>query len=134
MDVGNKLDLVKEPSTEVSSQPLLDMAKVGRGVAAIRSHRTPPSINSDTHGTLEHSVTSKPPSRRGSRLEGFAHRGPQIIIDPPPPEESLYPSLTTLGSLDEEEDEVSCKDCCRSGMTHVLMCPLVPRVCSGSTS
>ena len=101
-----KLDLLGKPSD--GSKPLLDMAKVSRTVPVIhRHHPNPVSINDSTEP-----VTSKPPSRRGSRI---GHRGPEIVIDPPP-EDSLYPSLTTLGSLDDSEDELSCKDCCKSGV------------------
>ena len=91
------------------------MAKVGR-VAAGHHHRHR-SINSE--GTPDNSVFTQPLSRRGSRVEGYSHRRiqPQIVVDPPPPEESLYPSLTTLGSLDDDEDEdFSCKDSCKSGL------------------
>ena len=95
----------------------LEMAKVrGRSPAAVPV-TIPPSINSDAPRELDQSVSSTGTrylSRRASRL---LNRGPQIVVDPPPPEESLYPSLTTLVSLEsEEEDDFSCKDCCRAGV------------------
>lgn len=112
-----RLDLVKKLSSEVNSEPLRDMAKVAGRTAAIHAnvhahaHRTShPSINSDRTPT-----TSRSPSRRSSRVEG-TYKSPQIVIEPPHPEESLYPSLTTLGSFDDEEEEFSCRECCKAGM------------------
>ena len=90
------------------------MAKVSRATAALQHKRTPPSINTQYERFLEQSLTTtRPLGRRASRS---SLRGPQIVVAPPQSEESLYPSLTTLASLDDEEDEFSCKDCCRSGL------------------
>lgn len=93
------------------------MAKVG-SVAVAHAHRHHPPNDNMTTSTPrgpEHSVNSKPPSRRGSRI---SNRAPQIVIEPPSREDELYPSLTTLGSFQDDEDEFSCKDCCRSACSH----------------
>lgn len=106
-----RLDLVRKSSAEVDSEPLCDMARVG-GKAAIH-------VNVHAHARKARepkSTTSRPTSRRASRVEE-AHKSPRIVIDSPPSEESIYPSLTTLGSFDDEdEDEFSCKECCKSGI------------------
>ena len=120
-----KLDLLKKPSTTLNSEALQDMAKVG-SVAVAHAHRHHPPNDNMTTSTPrgpEHSVNSKPPSRRGSRI---SNRAPQIVIEPPSREDELYPSLTTLGSFQDDEDEFSCKDCCRSGTTHVVCMFMVP--------
>ena len=106
------------------------MAKVGRATAAIHRH-TPSSSVSFKSGTrrggrgggeLEDSVISvaSPPRGHGRRASRASNRVPQIIVESGGGqhghgEESLYPSLTTLASLEDEEDEFSCKDCCKSG-------------------
>ena len=110
--LDNEEGLTGDPSPLVKS--LEDMARVGRGVAAIRHQHT--SVNVDENDPPRISSTPKSLSRRSSRLEKImgGDSRPEIVIDAPP-DESLYPSLTTLGSLsDDEEEEFSCRECCKS--------------------
>ena len=110
--LDNEEGLTGDPSPLVKS--LEDMARVGRGVAAIRHQHT--SVNVDENDPPRISSTPKSLSRRSSRLEKMmgGDSRPEIVIDAPP-DESLYPSLTTLGSLsDDEEEEFSCRECCKS--------------------
>ena len=99
------------------------MAKVGRAAAAIHRHYSSVSTNCGAQrGELEDwedsvaSVTTTPRGH-GRRASRASNRVPAIIVESAgqPVKESLYPSLTTLASLDEQEDEFSCKDCCRTG-------------------
>ena len=96
------------------------MAKVGRAVAAIHRHYDSVSTNCGTQrGELEDSVASVTTTPRGHGRRGSraSNKVPAIIVESSGQHEkqSLYPSLTTLASLDEQEDEFSCKDCCKAG-------------------
>ena len=116
-----RLDLVKKSSAEDGSEPLRDMARVGSKAAIHNVHAHASRSSRTINNSDPKPATSSSSSRRASRVEE-AHRGPQIVIDSPPPEEeSLYPSLTTLGSFDDEdEDEFSCKECCKSGIVECV--------------
>jgi mucolipin 3 len=102
------------------------MAKVGRAAAAIHRHYSSVSTNCGAQrGELEDwedsvaSVTTTPRGH-GRRASRASNRVPAIIVESAGQQEkeSLYPSLTTLASLDEQEDEFSCKDCCRTACSH----------------
>ncbi|CAI8007046.1 hypothetical protein GBAR_LOCUS5021 [Geodia barretti] len=99
------------------------MAKVGRAVAAIHRHYDSVSTNCGTQrGELEDSVASVTTTPRGHGRRGSraSNKVPAIIVESSGQHEkqSLYPSLTTLASLDEQEDEFSCKDCCKAACNH----------------
>ena len=127
------MNSLEDPAPPKSPKPLQDMAKVGRAVAALRRQtHHPGSINTTPQRGFDDSLmsvggTPRLPGRRGSRASNRVP--PQIVVESPQPDEALYPSLTTLASLDQEEDDFSCKDCCKSGMCVWLYRTSLFRVC-----